>query len=44
MELGFKSVAGHPCLFIHVTIIDGNTVIAVIGVFVDDLLFAGNSV
>ncbi len=23
IELGFKSVAGHPCLFIRVTIIDG---------------------
>jgi hypothetical protein len=44
IELGFKSVAGHPCLFIRVTIIDGNTVITVIGVFVDDLLVAGNSV
>ena len=44
IELGFKSVAGHPCLFIRITIIDGNTVITVIGVFVDDLLVAGNSV
>ncbi len=44
IELWFKSVAGHPCLFIRVTIIDGSTVITVIGVFVDDLLVAGNSV
>ncbi len=44
IELVFKSIAGHPCLFIRVTIIDGNTVITVIGVFVDDLLVAGNSV
>ncbi len=44
VELGFKFVAGHPCLFIPVTIIDGNTVITVIGVFIDDLLVAGNSV
>ena len=44
IELWFKSVAGHPCLFLRVTIIDGNTVITVIGVFVDDLLVAGNSV
>jgi hypothetical protein len=42
--LGFKAVAGHPCLFIRVTIIDGNTIVTVIGVFVDDLLVAGNSV
>jgi hypothetical protein len=46
IELRFKYVAGHPCLFIRirVTIIDGNTVITVIGVSVDDLLVAGNSV
>jgi hypothetical protein len=44
IELGFKSVVGHPCLFIRVTIIDGNTVITVIGIFDDDLLVAENSV
>jgi hypothetical protein len=37
-------VAGHPCLFIHVLVIDGNKVTTVNGVFVDDLLVAGNSV
>ena len=44
IELGFKSVAGHPCLFIRITRI-GNTVnIIVIGIFVDDLLVTGNSI
>jgi hypothetical protein len=44
IELGFKSVAGHPCLFIRITVVDGATIIIVIGIFVDDLLVAGNSV
>jgi hypothetical protein len=44
IELGFKSVAGHPCLFIRMTVVDGATIIIVIGIFVDDLLVAGNSV
>ena len=42
IELGFKSVAGHPCLFIRVTRVRGETIIIVIGVFVDDLLVTGN--
>jgi hypothetical protein len=37
-------VAGHPCLFIHVTIIAGKIIITVIGIFVDDLLVTGNSI
>jgi hypothetical protein len=44
IELGFKSVAGHPCLFIRITIIEGRIIVIVIGVFVDDLLVTGNSV
>jgi hypothetical protein len=44
IKLGFKSVAGHPCLFIRMTVVDGTTIIIVIGKFVDDLLVAGNSV
>jgi hypothetical protein len=44
IELGFKSVAGHPCLFIRMTVVDGATIIIVIGILVDDLLVAGNSV
>jgi hypothetical protein len=41
IELGFKSAAGHPCLFIRVTRVRGETIIFVIGVFVDDLLVTG---
>ena len=44
IQLGFKSVAGHPCLFIRTTIVEGMIIIIVIGIFVDDLLVAGNSV
>ncbi len=44
IELGFKSVSGHPCLFIRMTVVDGTTIIIVIGIFGDDLLVAGNSV
>ena len=43
IELGFKSVAGHPCLFIRVTTVAGKNIIVVIGIFVDDLLVTGNS-
>jgi hypothetical protein len=43
IELGFKSAAGHPCLFFCITVVDGITII-VICIFVDDLLVAGNSV
>ena len=43
IELGFKSVAGHPCLFIRVTRIGNNVNIIVIGIFVDDLLVTGIS-
>ncbi len=44
IELGFRSVAGHPCLFIRTTIIEGRLIVIVIGIFVDDLLVTGNSV
>ena len=44
IELGFKFVAGHPCLFIRVTNVAGKIVIVVMGIFVDDLLVTGNSV
>ena len=44
IELGFKSVAGHPCLFIRITTVAGKEVIVVMGIFVDDLLVTGNSV
>jgi hypothetical protein len=44
IDLGFKSVAGHPCLFIRVTVVAGNLIVIVIGIFVDDLLVTGNSV
>ena len=40
---GFTTVAGHPCLFIRVRIVDGVKMTIVIGVFVDDLLVTGNS-
>jgi hypothetical protein len=39
-----KSVAGHACLFIHVTVVEGQVCVIVVGIFVDDLLFTGNSV
>ena len=44
IELGFKSVAGHPCLFIRVTVVAGKTIIIMMGIFVDDLLVTGNSI
>ena len=44
IELGFKSVAGHPCLFIRITNVAGKLTIVVMGIFVDDLLVTGNSV
>ena len=44
IELGFKSVAGHPCLFTRITIIEGQIIMIVIGVFVYDLLVTGNFV
>ena len=44
IELGFKSVAGHPCLFIRITNVAGKLAIVVMGIFVDDLLVTGNSV
>ena len=44
VELGFKSVAVHPCLFISITNMAGKIVIVVISIFVDDLLVTGNSV
>jgi hypothetical protein len=33
IELGFKSVAGHPCLFILMTVVDGTPITMVIGIF-----------
>ncbi len=42
IELGFKLVAGHPCLFICVTRMRGETIVIVIGVFIDDFLVTGN--
>ena len=42
IEIGFKSVAGHPCLLIRITIVAGDMHIVVIGIFVDDLLVTGN--
>ena len=44
IELGLKSLAGYPCLFIHITNVAGEVVIVVIGNFVDDLLVTGKSV
>ena len=43
IEIGFKSVAGHPCLLIRCVCIEGELIIVVIGIFVDDLLVTGNS-
>jgi hypothetical protein len=42
IEIGFRTVAGHPFLFIRITIIDGKTVIIVISILVDGQLIAGN--
>ncbi len=44
IELGFKSVAGHRCLFIRFTTVAEKVIIVVIGIFADDLLVTGNSV
>ena len=44
IELGFKSVSGHPCLFIWSTVVEGRIIAFVIGIFVDDLLVTGNSI
>ncbi len=41
ISLGFKLVAGHPCLFIRVTFVDGKQITIVMAVFVDDLLVTG---
>ena len=43
-ELGFKPVAGHPCLLIRITVIEGRTIVFVIGIFINDLLVSGNFV
>ena len=43
VSLGFKSVAGIPCLFIRVLTINGEEATIVIGIFVDDLKVTGNS-
>ena len=44
IELGFKSVAGHPCLFIWTTVLEEQIIVIVVGIFVDDLLVTGNSI
>ena len=44
IELGCKSDAGHPFLFIHTTFVGGQIIVIVIGIIVNDLLVAGNSV
>ena len=44
IELGFKSVAGHPCFFIWSTVVEGQIIVIVIGIYVDDLLVTGNSI
>ena len=44
IELGLKSVAGHPCLFIWSTVLEEQIIVIVIGIFVDDLLVTGNSI
>ncbi len=44
IELGFKSVAGHPSLFICITVVDRMTINIVMGIFFDDLLVTGSSV
>ena len=44
IELGFKSVAGHPCCFIWSTVVEGQIIVGVIGIYVDDLLVTGNSI
>ena len=42
VEIGFKSVACHPCLLIRIIVVAGEYHIVVIGIFVDDLLVTGN--
>ena len=42
IDIGFKSVAGHPCMLIHIVTGEEGVRIVAIGVFVDDLLVAGN--
>ena len=44
IELGFKSFAGHPCFFIWSTVVEGQIIVIVIGIYVDDLLVTGNSI
>ena len=44
IELGFKSVAGHPCCFIWSAVVEGQIIVGVIGIYVDDLLVTGNSI
>ena len=41
IEIGFRSVAGHPCLFIRVIEIEGEVHVVIMGIFVDDLLVTG---
>ena len=44
IELGLKPVAGHPCLFIRITALEGQIFVIVMGIFVNDLLVTENSV
>jgi hypothetical protein len=37
----FKSVAGHPCLFVRIANVEGKLAIVAMGIFVDDL-FVGH--
>ncbi len=41
VEIGFKSVAGHPCLFMRIQYEHGEIRLVIIGIFVDDLLVTG---
>jgi len=41
IEIGFRSVAGHPCLFICFLKIEGEVYVVIMGIFVDDLLVTG---
>ena len=42
IDEGFESVAGHPCLFIRRTMVDGKENVIVLALFVDDLIVCGN--
>ena len=38
IELGFRTVDVHPCLFIRTAVVEGKTIVFGIGIFVDVLL------